>query len=520
MQGLANLLQQQQRGAASAASTSSSSSTQPRASSSPADIRQHADHMWKFLDELAESDPDAYKKFIAQQMAEMEEEKKKRAETEAMFTPQPAFAIVTQQVQPQPSREVFINLCTSNAVPPLQTKDHKPARGDEPLQDILVPISVGRIQQQPHGGKDVWTSDIVFNPKVMERAHREMGFKLFLLELSMQHLEEDEKIRLHRGYKFLPANQPYIGGNGRPAQQKTESELAREKVLQQMRAEREEKLKKLHTPSTGHIVMPSLAKRHEAERQYEEQAIKELKLRANEESGSSTGGQAKKRVLIEDLTPGESEDAPLNTSSTPSAAATPTQDKPLIALASTTKSSANGKHTAANPSSSSPSHAAPKQATTSFSTLEPSSSIKPSSAFVSSDELLSSLAAMPLQDDSNPWPYGSRNAAINTQPTPAATAAASAKQAQAKATTPTLTKKATPTHTMSTSNGRMLINIHLPLVSSVRDVEVDVSRHQLRLESQQYQLTVDFPQPIDDHASEAKFVKNTSMLKIAAPIAQ
>ena len=78
--------------------------------------------------------------------------------------------------------------------------------------------------------------------------------------------------------------------------------------------------------------------------------------------------------------------------------------------------------------------------------------------------------------------------------------------------------KTMPEHSVSVVDGRLQIIIQLPQVSSVAEVEVDLSRQQLKLSSSKYALAINFPQAIDDSASTAKFVKKTSTLKISAPI--
>ena len=302
---------------------------------SSAELSQHAEHMWKFLDEMAESDPEGYKKFIAQQMQEVAEEKKKKAETEAMFTPTPAFVIYTRQTSPSPERTVYLNICSSPQVPGLQTKARQPAKGDEPMSEILIPLSVGAISEQEHQGKKVFTSDVVFHPSVIQRSTTDLTFKLFMLELALQHLEEDEKVVLHRGYKFESPSVKYIGSSGAPRQQKTEAELAREEFVSKMKKEREEKIKQMQTNKGGkEIVMPSLSKTEQAKKQFDEESIHELKLPT---AAGGVGG--KKKVLIEDLTPDEggallSMDTDISQQPKPSARET----RPAISLASSSKS--------------------------------------------------------------------------------------------------------------------------------------------------------------------------------------
>ncbi len=441
----------QRGGAGTASAAASGGSRGAGAAASPTELRQHADHLWKFLDELAQSDPDGYKKFLAGQMDEMAAEKAKQAETEAMFTPVPQFALATRQTTGKGSpRTLYINICSSPQVPGLQTKDRKPAKGNEPLSDVLIPLSVGAIKADKDAaqGGEVFTSDVVFNPAVTTRAlGGDMGFKLFLLELALQHVEQDESVTLHRGYKLLPV--AYVGGiNGKPAQQRTEAEIAREQFISKMKTEREEKLKNMATKNgPGEVLMPSRAKTAQAQREYEDtETIKELKLRPEPavpaaSAASGKGGAAgaptsavKKKVLIEDLTPDEGVEESLKqekeaaaaaaaAAKAPSTAAVALAAKPAIALASTTKKTNSAAAALSSAASTAASSSVPASASVavaaaaSFSirSVDESPFSSKSSVALSSDDLLSSLAALPV--DSEPrssWPYGSPQASMRS----------------------------------------------------------------------------------------------------------
>lgn len=474
--------------------------------------------MWRFLDELAQSDPEGYKKFIDQQMAEIAAEKKKQADTEALFTPQPAFAIYTRQTKPKESeRTIYINICASNQIPPLQTKDRKPARGDESLDAVLIPLSLTRLQSTTDmSGVGVTTTDVVFHPNVIARAEKDMGFKLFMIELALQHIEADEKITLHRAYKF-ESSRTYVGPSNKPQQQKTESEIEREKFLATMRKDREEKIKSMKTSAGQPIVMPSLAKQTAAKQQYEEESLKELKLRPDQ----TTAKGEKKKVLIEDITPDQGEEGTrgeTKPAATTNSASASSDSKPPIALSSTKSSSAGVASTPAllnlvsstsiNSSSLAPASTSKHDASQSVDIDTAGGKYtSESSVSISSHDLLSSLSSIPVDSHATSWPYGSSSASM--QSTESLASAITHKAANAKAT---------PTHTLDISNSQLTIAIHMPLIESVCDVEVDVSASQLKLDSTQYSLTVHFPHPIDECASTAKFVKKKNTLKITAPL--
>lgn len=452
------------------------------------DLKVHADAMWKMLDELASSDPDAYKQFIATQMEQMQAEQARKDESAALFTPQPAFVLYTPQTTGKGApRIVHINICASAQIPPLQTKDRQPATGREPMADVLIPLSVGALKQATDARLgDVWTSDVVFNPAVLARAAADMSFKLFCLELALQHLEQDEKVQLHRAYKLLPPDQQkYVGAvdaQGRPAQQKTEAEIEREKLVEKMKRERAEQLKSMATKPAKEVVMPSLAGRSQALQQMEAEELKELKLRPDEPAPAAQQpgqSQPKKKVLIEDLTPDEggpmddaapksaAAAAPAAAASSPAvaaAAAAPAKPaaKAAITLTSSTKLSSSTPSALSSTAASSASAAASSAAAAaSPAAASVSSSMAPSgggdgawsskaSSALSSEDLLASLASIPVEETTSPWPYANSGSS----------AGASGSGSSNDAAKP----KTTPEYSINATNDQLQLSIQLPLV--------------------------------------------------------
>jgi len=402
----------------------------------------------------------------------------------------------------------------------------------------------------------------VFHPSVVARAQgpAEMAFKMFMLELALQHLEEDEKVVLHRAYKLL--SQKYVGQtgeSGRPlTQQRTESELARAQFVDKMKKEREEALKSMQTKNKE-VVMPSRVKQEQARKQFEEEVgIKELKLRPGETSagGAAQAGAAgagtagKKKVLIEDLTPDQGEDeslrAPAAASAVAAAAASQataakpassssssSSAKPALSLASSKKLTASSS-ASADASTAAPSGSALPDSTSGASGSQSDGAGAWSSrrsAAISADELMASLAAVPATSEpQSSWPYGSSGASMRsteslmmaareesrTAPVQTSSGAAAAAPASSGAAS---SGKSVPSHTMSVNGGALELSIALPLVDSVAAVTLDVSATALRLESEHYTLTLTFPAPIDDTSSAAKFIKKQRTLKITAKFA-
>jgi len=172
--------------------SSSSSSSSPL---NAATLRTHASHIWKFLDDLAASDPKAYKDFIAKQRQNAEKERDREnnerngngngndngnneSEEGKYFQPKPSFCLSTMAkmkcdpqhththkrkrvvvlgndgVEEEREREkkkdkqyvLFVNICQSHAVPGPQDRAGKPANDSVPLNRVVIPLSVGKIR--------------------------------------------------------------------------------------------------------------------------------------------------------------------------------------------------------------------------------------------------------------------------------------------------------------------------------------------------------------------------------------
>lgn len=224
-------------------------------------IRAQADHIWKFLDELAQSDPKAYDEYIKNQM----KMKKSMPEEEAQkntFTPTPVMVIHTQTSQHQP---VYVNITSSNELQPPLLKDsnpHKQAPPSTPLSQLIIPLSVGiarpltkertNISQSQkckypfkylkllsESSKPLPASatsliepivvDVTFHPSVFEnwaqqpldKAPDLLGSQnhYSILSLALYHIQEDHKLKLDRTYTIDP-EYVYVGA---VLQQETES---------------------------------------------------------------------------------------------------------------------------------------------------------------------------------------------------------------------------------------------------------------------------------------------------------
>ncbi|TEA16952.1 hypothetical protein DBR06_SOUSAS20910062, partial [Sousa chinensis] len=99
---------------------------------------------WNLLDDLAESNPESYEKFIQQQMKEGKQ---------LCAAPEPQFCLQTRILKPK-EKILFINLCQWKRIPAPQSATHP------------VPLRVGRPEDMSETS-DVYTViDVAYHPDV------------------------------------------------------------------------------------------------------------------------------------------------------------------------------------------------------------------------------------------------------------------------------------------------------------------------------------------------------------------
>jgi sRNA-binding protein len=261
-----------------------------------------AESLWQLLDDLADNNPEQYKQFIAQQFneakanKEKQKKQKEKPEEAALFTPKPHFVIYTKQTEPNPEKNIilYINMCSSTEIQPILLKKdaQTAARGDEPLSEVLIPLSVGNLRPDPANSAQ-FISDVVYNPGVLSRAEQDLAFKLQIIELALQHIEEDYSLHLHRAYKFHTTSNYY----GKVvAQQQREEEILKE----QYERRKNQAKKRQNEPE---IILPTkenLLKLAESKTQGKP-LISELKLEKITGKNGPNSNNTKKKVLIEEL---------------------------------------------------------------------------------------------------------------------------------------------------------------------------------------------------------------------------
>ncbi|XP_032283691.1 PIH1 domain-containing protein 2 [Phoca vitulina] len=135
---------------------------------------------WNLLDDLAETNPESYEKFIQQQLKEGKQ---------LCATPEPRLCLQTRILKPK-EKVLFINLCQWKRIPAPQSTTHP------------VPLSVGRPEDMSETS-DVYTViDVAYNPDVLQAAEKDQVKKDQLIRMTMKCIEEQFQFTLSYSYSI------------------------------------------------------------------------------------------------------------------------------------------------------------------------------------------------------------------------------------------------------------------------------------------------------------------------------
>ncbi|XP_044242592.2 PIH1 domain-containing protein 2 [Ursus americanus] len=135
---------------------------------------------WNLLDDLAESNPESYEKFIQQQLKEGKQ---------LCAAPEPQLCLQTRILKPK-EKVLFINLCQWKRIPAPQSSTHP------------VPLSVGRPEDMSEAS-DVYTViDVAYNPDVLQAAEKDQVKKDQLIRMAMKCIEEQFQFTLSHFYSI------------------------------------------------------------------------------------------------------------------------------------------------------------------------------------------------------------------------------------------------------------------------------------------------------------------------------
>ncbi|XP_041373135.1 PIH1 domain-containing protein 2-like [Gigantopelta aegis] len=155
-------------------------------------MMHQAQHMWTMLDEMATSNPQAYREFINKQLQEGREQ---------MAPPQPHMCIKTNLLKPLPVT-MYINVCGWKRIPP-------PKSEEEPVS--VMGTSLQTVQDQ---SGTFTTISVAFNLGIIEKFGRNSenpADRDTLIQLSMDYIEEQQKVKISRIYEILDDSILYKG---------------------------------------------------------------------------------------------------------------------------------------------------------------------------------------------------------------------------------------------------------------------------------------------------------------------
>ncbi|XP_069081081.1 PIH1 domain-containing protein 2 isoform X2 [Pleurodeles waltl] len=144
------------------------------------DVLQHVEQFWSMLDDLADSDPAAYKKFIQHQLRDAKEQ---------CAPPEPHISLHTKILIPE-EKDLFINVCKWNMIPAPQSQTHP------------VPLGAGRLEEMDKESDMYTVFDVAYNPVVLKMADEDATEMDQLIRLAMKYIEETHKVRLCHSYQI------------------------------------------------------------------------------------------------------------------------------------------------------------------------------------------------------------------------------------------------------------------------------------------------------------------------------
>nr|XP_054760238.1 PIH1 domain-containing protein 2-like [Lytechinus pictus] len=140
---------------------------------------KQASHVWAMLDEMANTDPAAYQRFIKKTMEEGKEN---------MDLPKPFACMKTSIITPSKS-VLYLNLCSWKKIP-------KPTSDSDPIA-----VATGPLEESKDASGKYTVVRLAFNPYVLEESFQNAVDRDLLINLGMDYVENQHKVKLSRSYK-------------------------------------------------------------------------------------------------------------------------------------------------------------------------------------------------------------------------------------------------------------------------------------------------------------------------------
>uniref|UniRef100_A0A8C8SEX3 PIH1 domain-containing protein 2 n=1 Tax=Pelusios castaneus TaxID=367368 RepID=A0A8C8SEX3_9SAUR len=140
------------------------------------DLLAQVTQLWSMLDEMAESTPDSYHKFMQQQL---------EGAKQYCAPPEPHLCLQTHILDPS-EKSLFINLCSWKRVP-------APISPTNP-----IPLSAGPLEEV--SDKLYSIIDIAYNPTVLQKREENQAEMDQLIRLTLKYVEEHYSLSLSHSY--------------------------------------------------------------------------------------------------------------------------------------------------------------------------------------------------------------------------------------------------------------------------------------------------------------------------------
>ncbi|XP_026513725.1 PIH1 domain-containing protein 2 isoform X1 [Terrapene carolina triunguis] len=143
----------------------------------PEDMLTQVTQLWSMLDEMAESTPESYHRFIQQQLEDAKQ---------YCAPPEPHLCLQTHILDPN-EKSLFINLCRWKRVP-----------APKSLTDP-IPLSAGPLEEVSDKAEIYSIIDIAYNPTILQREENQAEMD-HLIRLTFKYIEEHYNLSLSHSY--------------------------------------------------------------------------------------------------------------------------------------------------------------------------------------------------------------------------------------------------------------------------------------------------------------------------------
>ncbi|XP_038062864.1 PIH1 domain-containing protein 2-like [Patiria miniata] len=144
------------------------------------DLMKQAQHFWSMLDELAETDEDAYKKFMATNLQRGQQE----------LTPAKPWKCVKTQILKPDKSTLYINICSWSRI-------DKPKTSTEPIK-----VTAGPVEDRNDETGDFKVIRVAFNPDVLEECAKRSVEQDMLIGNAIDYLKDEKKLHLSSNYRI------------------------------------------------------------------------------------------------------------------------------------------------------------------------------------------------------------------------------------------------------------------------------------------------------------------------------